>query len=173
MSDEDTLARVNQLERRLRNTDRSLAVVLIVFAGYAGLHHSGYLALRGSSLQIDRDGQPVFAINPITNNTSLFLYDAKGRSSFSVIAGEAGPSLHLTHSRHGGGVQLSAGGKRAMVALWNTPDDRRVFLNTGDRGPELFVIESDDASPRAPTMPGATAGANQAAPGDGHEGGAR
>jgi hypothetical protein len=171
MSDEDTLARVNRLEARLRNTDRLLAVGVIVFAGYACLQHSGYFALRGSSLQVDRDGQPVFAIDRMRDDTTLFLYDAKGRSSFSVNAGGVGPSLHLTHSEHGGGIQLSAGGRRAMVALWDKPDDRRVFLSTGD--PELGVFEGEDAAPRPPTMPGATVRANQAAPGDGHDGGAR
>ena len=149
--------RIAELERRLRVVEATLVAVALALAGFVYMQLNGSLPLRGSSLHIEAEGQPVLDVSRMVGSSVMFLWGKEQKNSVSLNAGAGGPSLILAHDPDGGSVILSAGAESGFGAFSTGREGRKLIFgvpsaNCPDKD-DIYVVAGDDKRRMAPVMP--------------------
>jgi len=146
--------RIARLERRVRVLEAILAAIAFGFSGFSYKQLSGSFPLKGSSLHIEDEGEPVLDVSRIAGSSVMFLWGKEQKNSASLHAGAGGPSLILSHDRDGSSVVLAAGEKGGFGAISATRDGRNLIfgVNSPDCADteDIFVVRGDDKTRMAP-----------------------
>ena len=149
--------RIAELERRLHVVEAILVAVALALAGFVYMQLNGSLPLRGSSLHIEAEGQPVLDVSRMVGSSVMLLWGKEEKNSASLNAGAGGPSLILSHDPDGGSVVLSAGKGDGFGAISTAREGRKLIFgvpsaNCPDKD-EIYVVQGDDKKRTAPVMP--------------------